>query len=136
MTGSKRHLLFKQKITDTLIATAINRMPPEIVAQDGKIISDKLKSRRNILQKEALTYYKFISKNVNIVGSNDKEFFNLSPVGDSLMLEVYKRQKQTNDTTSLMYRRVFDPHVTKELRLYGLNGNDFFHIDSDAYIKN
>ncbi|MBV9961855.1 MAG: BamA/TamA family outer membrane protein [Parafilimonas sp.] len=125
----------QQKITDSVIATAINKMPSEIVAQDGKVISDKLKSRRSILEKEALTYYKFISKKVNIVGSNDKEFFHLSPVGDSLQVNVYKRKKETNDTTSLIYSRVFDPHITRELRLYGLNGSDMFYIDSQLTSK-
>ncbi len=125
----------QQKLTDSIIATAVNRMPPEIVAKDGEVIGNKLKSRRNILQDRALTYYKFISKTVTIVGSNDKEYFDLSAAGDSLMVNVYKRSKKTNDTSALMYSRVFDPHVTKELRLYGLNGNDIFYIDSQLTSK-
>jgi len=35
----------------------------------------------------------------------------------------------------LMYSRQFDPHVTKELRLYGFNGNDLFKIDEDVHSK-
>src|SRR5437762_12898099 len=51
---------------------------------------------------------------------------------ESLKVDVYKRKKKTNDTTSLMYRRVFDPHITKEIRMYGLNDNDFFKVDSNV----
>jgi len=34
-----------------------------------------------------------------------------------------------------MYDRTFDPHDTKDLRLYGLNGDDKFDIDSTAHSK-
>ena len=34
-----------------------------------------------------------------------------------------------------MYDRIFDPRVTKDLRLYGLNGDDKFEIDSTARSK-
>jgi hypothetical protein len=126
---------FKAKETDSVIASAIDKMPSEIVPLDGNTIVHKLQSRREELPKKAMKYYNYLSKIVTVVGSNKKEYFHLSNVNDSLKVEVYKRSKKTFDTTSLMYSRVFDPHVTKEVRLYGLNDDDIFNIDSSVHSK-
>ncbi len=95
--------MFKERVTDSLINEAVNKMPPEIVAIDGKQITEKLKSRRDLLPDEGIKYYNFLSKEVNVVGSNKKEYFNVSKVGDNaLQVKVYKRTKET-DSASLMY---------------------------------
>jgi hypothetical protein len=49
-------------------------------------------------------------------------------------LKVFKRKKY-NDTSDLMFNRVFDPKVTKFINLYGLRGNDIFYVDSNVTSK-
>ena len=122
---------FKSDITDEVITKAVKKLPPEIFALNGQKIIDKLKSRRDILTKEALKYYSFLSEEVNITGSNQKEYFKVSGVGNDLSVKVFKR-KGNNDSTALMYSRVFDKAHTKEIRLFGLNDNDIFEIDEQA----
>ncbi|MEP6512701.1 MAG: BamA/TamA family outer membrane protein [Parafilimonas sp.] len=123
--------LVQQNITDSIITNAVHKMPPEIVAIDGDDIIKKLKDRRDILQKEGLKYYNFLSRTVNIVGSNKKEYFHVSGGGNQLQVNVYGRKKGI-DTASLMYSRTFNSHQTKEIRLWGLNNDDIFKIDSNA----
>jgi hypothetical protein len=101
---------------------------------DAATISDKLKSRRNILMNEGIKLYKFLSKVVNIVGSNQDEYFKVKNNGDSLQVIVY-RKKKSADSAGVMYNRTFDPRITKEIRLYGLNGNDKFEIDENTNSK-
>ena len=55
-----------------------SRFPPQIYAEDGKVITEKLKSRRDLLMKEGMKYYRFLSHYVNIVGSNKPEYFQIS----------------------------------------------------------
>ena len=50
------------------------------------------------------------------------------------MLIMYAR-KNKSDTSFVMYDRVFDYHDTKDIRLYGLNGDDKFEVDSTARSK-
>ncbi|MEO6220654.1 MAG: BamA/TamA family outer membrane protein, partial [Ginsengibacter sp.] len=83
--------------------------------------------------KDGMTWYKFLSKNVTVAGSNQRENFRIKKHDKGLELIVYKMKRF--DTTGIMYQRIFDPSVTKELRLYGLNGNDKFQIDADADSK-
>ncbi|HJS54589.1 MAG TPA: BamA/TamA family outer membrane protein, partial [Chitinophagaceae bacterium] len=119
------------KLNDSVITKAIRKLPAEIYPISGKTLADKLISRRNGLPVAALTYYKFISKGVNVVGSNQKEYFKVSNHGHGLQVRVYAREGGS-DTSFIMYDRIFDPSITREIRLYGLNNNDLFEIDSNA----
>src|SRR6187399_2971321 len=121
----------QQKITDSVIATALKKLPPEIYPMDSKVISDKLANRRNALTSAGITYYRFISREVNVVGTIQKEYFKVSNHGEGLQVRVYGRENG-NDTSFLMYDRIFEPGNTREIRLYGLDENDVFDIDENA----
>lgn len=121
----------KEELTDSVIRNAVMKLPPEIFAINGKKIIQKLISRRDILSKKAMIYYNFISKRVNVIGSNNKEYFKVSNNGDGLRVRVWARERG-NDTSFQMYDRIFDPSITKEIRLLGLNDNDIFEVDSTA----
>jgi hypothetical protein len=122
---------FQKTLPDSVIISAVKKLPPDIFKIDSAVIVRRLISRRNILQTRAMKYYRFLSRKVNVVGSNQKEFFKVTGAGKQLRVRVYAR-KNNNDTSFVMYDRIFDPHVTKDLRLYGLNGDDKFEIDSTA----
>ncbi|HKZ68125.1 MAG TPA: BamA/TamA family outer membrane protein, partial [Chitinophagaceae bacterium] len=123
---------FTNKLTDQKINAAIHKMPPEIYAISGKKITDKLISRKKVLKQESLKYYRFLSKEVDVLGSNENEKFSISAVNDSVMLTVFSYRK-TADTNFVMYQRVFDQRITKEIRLYGFNGEDKFEVDSGMH---
>lgn len=125
---------FQQNVNDSVIETAVKRLPPEIQALDAGIIARKLKSRRDLLTSKGMLYYRFLSKEVNIVGSNKSEYFRVSEDGNALKVKVYKRKKD-NDSTTVMYERIFDPKVTKYINFYGLNGDDIFYVDSNVRSK-
>ncbi len=123
---------FTANISNDVISKAVHNLPPEIYKISGPEIEYKLKSRRGHLTNAAMKYYKFLSKQVNITGSNKNEYFKVESVGRNLQVRVYKRTGKT-DSASLIYNRVFEPSITKEISLYGLNGDDFFEIDSNAH---
>ncbi len=125
---------FQQILTDSVIEQAVKKFPPKIFRMDSAQIVNKLISRRNILGKTAMKYYRFLSKRVNVIGSNQKEYFKVSGHEKGLRIRVYARSKN-NDTSFMLYDRIFDPHVTKDVRLYGLNDDDKFEIDSTARSK-
>jgi hypothetical protein len=120
---------FTNKLTDSKISAAIHKMPPEIYAISGQKIIDKLISRKKILKQESLKYFKFLAKEVDILGSNENEKFSISSSNDSVTLTVYSYRKYA-DSNFVMYQRVFDQRITKEIRLYGFNGDDKFEVDS------
>ncbi|KAA9040651.1 BamA/TamA family outer membrane protein [Ginsengibacter hankyongi] len=125
---------FQADETDTVIADAVKRLPPEIYKMDSAKITAKLKSRRDLILKNGIKYYRFLSKEVNVVGSNKNEYFKVFNSGDNLQVTVYKRKRST-DSASVMFNRTFNSSTTKFINLYGLNGNDIFEVDSTANSK-
>ncbi len=125
---------FQRQITDEVIIDAVRKLPPEILKLDSAMLVSKLISRRNLLKEEALNYYNFISKGVTVTGSNKKEFFHITDDNGELKLSVYKKNDES-DSATMMFRRTFHDDITKELVLYGLNGDDDFKIDDNVRSK-
>jgi len=122
---------FQKTLNDSVIMNAVKKLPPTIYKMDSTELVSKLITRRNILEGAAMHYYKFLSRKVNVVGSNQREYFKVTGIGKKLRVQVYARGV-TSDTGFVMYDRVFDPHVTRDIRLYGLNDDDKFEIDQSA----
>jgi hypothetical protein len=126
---------FQERLTDSVLNKAVGSFPPAIYAEDKNTIKDKLKNRRDLMMKRAMKYYHFLSHYVNIVGSNKPEYFRISTETDGrLKVSVYERRNNM-DTAYRLYSRTFDHKDTKELRLYGLNGNDLFETDESVSSK-
>ncbi|MEJ7671153.1 MAG: hypothetical protein WKF59_00120 [Chitinophagaceae bacterium] len=85
---------FQRQLTDKVIDSSVKKLPPEVYAIDATSISDKLKSRRDVLMTEGIKFYNYLSKAVNILGSNQQEFFKVQAAGDKVQVIVYKK-KQT-----------------------------------------
>ncbi len=126
---------FQRSLPDSLINMAVNKMPQEIVALNGAGIIAKLKGRRDQMMDKGLEYYRFLSETVTVLGTNDKEHFKITSIGDTLQITVHKRDKQTLKLEEILYERKFDPHDTKEILIYGLNNDDYFDIDANADSK-
>jgi hypothetical protein len=121
----------KRDLTDDVIATAASSFPPEISAMDSATFAAKLRSRRDLLPKKGMIYYRFLSRKVVVRGSNENEYFHVSKNDSGLNVTVYARKK-SGALSFPMYSRQFDKHVTREIAMYGFNGNDVFKIDSNV----
>jgi len=123
---------FQSTLTDSVLEQATRRLPYQIYDIDGKLIAEKLKSRRDLMMTAGMKYYHFLSHYVNVVGSNKPEYFKItSEPGGKVKVSVYER-KDNMDTAYRLYQRIFDHKDTKEIRLYGLHGNDLFESDPDV----
>jgi hypothetical protein len=124
--------LFQQRLPDDIIKAAVKNLPPEIYAVDGKSLEEKLINRRNTLLKNVMKYYEFISGNVTVFGTEEKELFAVS--GDKkLIVTVYRGGKK--QASEKIYERSFDPGETGYVYLEGFGGDDEFLIDQAASSK-
>ena len=122
----------QMRMTDKVIEKAIRQWPEEIYQHRGEEIVSKLKSQRDNLKKYAREHYQFLSKAVNIEGSNKKEFFKVERISDdSTRVRMYKKTNKHKKEKKL-YDRTFLTHETKEIRLYGLGGKDEYHISGET----
>lgn len=127
---------FTLRVTDSVITQALMRQPPEIRQLSTERIINTLKARRQYFMNDMMEYYRFISKEVAVVGTNQRELFLIDKKEDGKVEVVLHKIDKSGARSSRIYYRVFDPEVTNELRLYGLEDNDSFVIKgSDAPIK-
>ena len=121
----------KTKLTDEAIESAFKDMPPQIFALSGMDIIAKLKKRRDDLSEYASRYYKFLSEEVYVLGTQEKEIFIVNRLAhDSTLVIVYKPKKK--GLQEILFERAFSGEETKELRLYGFGGNDEFRLSGDV----
>ncbi len=119
-------------LTDDVIESAIKKWPPEIFALHGEEIIKKLKARREKLVEYGLNHYEFLSRAVNVVGSNKHELFDVRYLdnGDT-EVTVYKIKKD-GERDKQIFKRKFVRGETQEIRLYGLDGDDAFKFEGSA----
>lgn len=117
---------FLTLMKDEVLVQSLQLQPPEIRGFSADDILNKLRERRKYLKSDMLEYYRFISKIVSVTGSNQQELFTINRNSDgSVQVTVNKIDKE-GAISSKIYDRLFVPEVTKELRIYGLAGNDKF----------
>ncbi len=120
----------QQSVTDSIIESSIQQMPPEIFTISGNELIAKLKSRRSHLEEYATQYYYFLAKEVEVVGSKKNEYFEITRLNDEeTTLKLYNIDKAGNKDDSSFYSRTFKTSETNEIRLYGLSGKDVYIIN-------
>ena len=118
----------QQTLTDELIEEAVRRMPPNIYEHSGGELIRKMIARRNALAEDALEYYSFLAKEVDIPVSDKQEHVEVRyEEGGSLAVDIYKMKKD-GSRDRLLYQRRFFPGVTEEIRVYGRDGQDVFTV--------
>lgn len=123
----------QQALTDNIIEMSVKRLPPELFQISGQEIINKLKSRRNHLVDIATEYYTFLTKEVEIVGTNDRELFEVKRIDDeNTSVQVFKITNKGGPNKEPFYSRTFLTRETDEIRLYGLNDKDIFNIEGNT----
>jgi hypothetical protein len=122
----------QQQLTNDVIERAIHQLPSEIFALSGEDIIAKLKSRREHLGEYATKYYLFLAKNVDIVGSSHREYFEVNQVNPNETQVTIYDLKDDEPRAEPYYSRTFKKEETGEIRLYGLSGKDIYNIDGQA----
>ncbi|MEO7393506.1 MAG: hypothetical protein ABIU11_01110, partial [Chitinophagaceae bacterium] len=120
---------FVLQMTDQVIESAMALQPNEIEGISAHKIIATLKDRRNYIVADVMEYYYFISEIVSITGSDKKELYNINRNDDgSLDVLVHKIDKEGMQSTK-MYERKFESSRTKEVRIYGMDGDDKFVVN-------
>ena len=114
-------------LTDSVIEAAVKKMPPQIFAMEGADFIRNLKSRRDGMQEAVMKYYRFLSEDVSVNGTNEAERFSVTSIGDSLQVIV-----SSLSNGQPIYRRSFFPKETFSITLNGYDGADVFDIDEKA----
>jgi Omp85 superfamily domain/Calcineurin-like phosphoesterase len=116
-------------LTDEVIEQAINQLPGNIKKISESYLSNTLKEKRKYFVADVMKYYHFLARTIELTGSNKKEVFRLARDTEGKVILMQFKISKKEEWTPMAYR-VIDPSVTKEIRLYGMGGDDLFITDS------
>ena len=123
---------FLKSMNDNVIEEALHRQPYEIQSFSAPKIVSILKERRKYFSAEMMEYYRFLSRTVTIIGTNQREQFFITKNADGTVHVVENKIAKDSSISSKIYDRVFYPKVTKEIRIFGLNSDDRFVAEGNS----
>lgn len=116
-----------------MIESSVKKLPAEVFPISDEEIIVKLKSRRDRLVEYAEQYYRFLAEEVDIPGTLSIEFFEVLRLNDDeTIVKLYSIDTAGNVSKTPFYSRKFITGETKEIRAYGIDGNDIYHIDGEV----
>ena len=122
----------KQRITDDIIEGAVHDWPQSVTDYHGDEIVEVFKARRDALPELAEEYYELLARYVDLVGTNKHEKFEINRLdGGDTEIVIYKTSKE-GEVRKELVRRTFKKGETKEVRLFGLDGNDRFEFSGET----
>lgn len=117
----------QRTLTDDVIDDAFARLPKEIQGTETNGIKLKLKKRRDQLVVTARQYYKDLQFNPVIIGTAADDTFIVDKLSsDTVRVRIY------NETgTEPVFSQNYTKRETKEIWIYGLEGNNTFEVKDD-----
>lgn len=115
----------KAGITDPVIDEALATWHEEAYALDGARIAQALKLRRDSLLEVAEEMYRRQARNVDVLGSNGDDRFELA-FGDDGTVRVTVGAREGGGEP--WFDRTVQPGETDEVRLYALDGDDLLEV--------
>ncbi|OQP65908.1 hypothetical protein A3860_15055 [Niastella vici] len=120
----------QKELTDSVIVHSVAQLPPEVYALKGEEIVDRLKARREQIPAFTKKHYLFIAKEVEVIGSNEREYFEVTGKGEETVVTVFRISNHGDKAKTPYYKRSFKPTETKEIRLFGINGEDVYEVNN------
>ena len=116
----------QNNITDDIIEKAFEAIPEEIKGETIEDIKLKLKGRRSNLMKIAHEYYTYLNKFEVITGTKKGDDFKITRLPNGKTTVEIQRKDLG------LLNRTFSKEVTKEIWIYGLDGEDTFLVEGDG----
>ncbi|RMF00311.1 MAG: metallophosphoesterase, partial [Bacteroidetes bacterium] len=120
-------------LTDEGIEQAFAEAWPEpFLSRDAPAIKQTIRLRRNQLEAIARDYYEFLAREVDILGTDEKDLFLIERQGNGqTRVRVFNTNKKA-EREALLYDRLFLSEETKVIHCYGLADDDIFQVRGDV----
>jgi hypothetical protein len=125
-------------MTDELFSTALKRLPEPGYSARKEELFHTLSKRRKAMPQMMLKYYRFFNRVVDIELSDKNESVQVLSTDDKGLMVTVNKLNKTGNQGRLIYKRKFDPSVTKEIRIYlhtGLDKVSMSNPDSKIRIR-
>ena len=120
----------QQNVTDEVIEAAFNEVPEAAKNETWKSMIEKVKSRRDNIVKYAKEAYAYNSFKVDVLGTAQKDYFEISRGATTTSVKGFALKKGKKGKQ--FFERVFENEVTREINIYGFEGEDKFILTGNA----
>jgi hypothetical protein len=114
----------KRRISDSVLTTAVSRVPPEFSDQHRAWLLAVLKARRDGLDQVALRFYRRLARQVDLNGTEEAEVARIERDSRGVLITIIHGE-------TILYQRRFIPEETHEIRVFLRGGNDRIEFTSD-----
>jgi hypothetical protein len=115
-------------LTDAVLEQALHQLPDSIYRLSGPTILAKLRAHRAQLPRWAQQYYRFLAREVEVVGTKRAEVFEVERQDAAHTRVTVRTRPEKDQPAETLYQRTFLTDETREIRLFGLGGNDVFRL--------
>jgi len=123
----KEAKIIQNNLTENEIRKSFDLLPKEIKQEYDDVIIQNLMDRKSNLEKYAEEYNKVLRRLVILKGTDQDDVFIITRLPEGITnIKIYSSANQ-----KLIFDQDFDKKETKEIRLYGLNGKDYFKVDGN-----
>jgi hypothetical protein len=120
---------FAKAMTDSVIETALKKLPDNVWKLRHAELEAELKARRDHIPAAMDEYYKFAYRIVDIKATHKNEYIEIKDTLDqSLKITVYKFAKDKKE--QVLMSNVYTPSITSEINIYLRKGDDHVVIDN------
>ncbi len=116
----------KENLSDESIDKAFRNLPSELQDETAERIKKYLRKRRDDLEDIAGRYYKYLSKQVIITGTDKDDLFEIIRKDDQTTVRISRIKDGTPKNP--FYERTMSSKETKEIWIYGLDDDDQFIV--------
>ncbi|HEX5151046.1 MAG TPA: metallophosphoesterase [Parafilimonas sp.] len=126
---------FTAAVTDSVLHTALLKLPAASYKLRGEILFNKWHERRQNMPAALEKYYYFFNRIIDITTSDKNELVEINDTADNgLNITIHKISKERS-IKGQIYQRTFYPSETKEIRIFVAKGNDSVVINNHSSIK-
>jgi len=119
-------------LTDQVIEQAFREWPAKAQQMSAPFLIKSIKTRRDHLLEIARAHYAFIGQSVNVIGTEEKELFEVERLDDThtrvTAFEITKKGRKKDQS----YQRTFENTITKAINIYGNGDDDEFIVKGDV----
>ncbi len=116
-------------LSDAEIDQAFASLPKEMKNESSEKIKSNLKARKRTLEKSVLKYYKDLQKTVLVVGTDQNDRFEISRENQGTRVRIFSNK---NNSEEIIHDKVYNRKLTKELWVYGIDGDDIFEMNGSG----
>jgi hypothetical protein len=123
---------FRLDITDSVLETALIKLPAASYDLRHEVLLKTLRERREDMPRAMNEYYNFINKIADIKLSDKNEMVSVQDADQGSLRLVVRKFNKSGELRGEMMDKTFSAKLTREIRIYTSGGNDSVFIDNKS----